>query len=119
MNCLFCEIVEGKVPSYKIYEDDLVYVFLDIHPTSAGDTLIIPKKHYVDIESLDEDVFNHIFHIGKKLALLYKEKLGIDGYSFCQNNGSCQEIKHFHLHLTPSYEKEKNLSLEEVYALLT
>ena len=52
MDCLFCKIINGEIPSYKIYEDDLVYAFLDVNPKENGHTLIVPKKHYTDYLSL-------------------------------------------------------------------
>lgn len=118
MDCLFCKIINGEVPSYKVYEDDIVYAFLDINPFGTGHTLIIPKKHYLNIEDIDNDTYFHIVEITKKLALEYKDKLHMDGYSICQNNGCAQEIKHFHMHLIPKYENEKKLSIEEVYNIL-
>ena len=60
MDCIFCKIIKGEIPSYKIFEDDLVLAFLDIHPDTNGHILIIPKKHYVDIMDLDAETRNHI-----------------------------------------------------------
>ena len=65
MNCLFCKIIEGDIPSYTIYEDDTVKVFLDIHPDSNGHILLIPKKHTLDLESIDENTLHHILSLAK------------------------------------------------------
>ena len=118
MDCLFCKIVDGSIPSKKIYEDDTVLAFLDINPDSMGHTLIIPKKHFKDITDIDETL-NHIFEIAKILKVKLEEKLGCDGVTFVQNNGNVQEIKHFHLHLKPYYKENKNLDIEKVYELLS
>lgn len=117
--CIFCKIINGDIPSYKLYEDDLVFVFLDINPDSNGHILIIPKTHYKDIDDLDISIFKHIGEIAKKLKKELEEKLNIDGLTLIQNNGDIQEVKHFHLHLKPYYNKQqKILSVEEIYKKL-
>lgn len=118
MDCLFCKIVEGEIPSYKIYEDELIYVFLDINPDTNGHTLIIPKKHYLDIDDIPMDLLNHIFNRAKKIKKELKEKLNIDGLTFIQNNGDIQDVKHFHLHLKPFYNKSNLKSVEEIYNII-
>lgn len=118
MNCIFCKIINGQIPSYKIYEDDMVYAFLDINPDSAGHTLIIPKKHFQDLSDIDDATLNHIMKISKILKNKLEEKLKCDGLTIIQNNGSIQEVKHFHIHLKPYYKDNNNLQIEEVYALL-
>ena len=118
-NCIFCKIINNDIPSYKIYEDDIVLAFLDVFPKSIGHTLIVPKKHITDLNDIDSKTLNHIFEKAKELQKKY-EKLGADGLSLMQNNGSAQEVKHFHLHLIPKYKKEqKNISIEEIHTRLT
>ena len=119
MDCLFCKIISGQIPSKKIYEDDIVLAFLDINPDSPGHTLIVPKKHYKDLNDIDKDTLNYIFEIAKKLNFELEEKLNNDGLTLIQNNGEVQEIKHFHLHLKPFYKNETNLSIEKVYEILS
>lgn len=118
MDCIFCKINKNEIPSYTIYEDEIVKVMLDIHPDTNGHCLIIPKKHIINIEDMDEETLNHIMKIYKKMYTHLKERLHFDGLSIVQNNGTVQDIKHFHLHLVPKYHKNKNLSIEEVYNLL-
>lgn len=113
--CIFCKIIKKEIPSKIIFEDDLVIAFLDINPQKIGHTLIIPKNHYHDIDDIDNDVYMHIFKIAKDLKKKLIEKLNCTGMSLIQNNGDCQEVKHYHLHLIPSYEKENKLSVDEVY----
>ena len=115
---VFCKIIKDEIPSYTIYEDDIVKAFLDVNPNHTGHTLIVPKKHYQDFFDIDEDTLIHILKVAKNLTILLKEKLNYDGISLCQNNGLGQEVKHFHLHLIPKYHDEKKLSLEEVYEKL-
>ena len=114
-NCLFCKIGNGNIPSKVIYEDDIVLVFLDINPNSNGHTLIIPKKHVKDIDDIDDDTYLHIFKIAKKIKSILIEKLNCEGIQIIQNNGICQDIKHYHLHLIPHYQKQDKLSLDEVF----
>jgi histidine triad (HIT) family protein len=116
MDCLFCSIINKDIPSFKLYEDDFVYVFLDINPRENGHTLIIPKKHYLDMTDMDNEMIIHIFEVAKKIKKLLEEKLNIDGLTLVQNNGLSQEVKHYHLHLIPNYKSENALiSVEEVY----
>lgn len=115
MDCLFCKIINGDIPSYKVYEDDTVFCFLDINPVNPGHILIIPKNHTMDLYSIDNDTLVHIFDVARKMRKLVEEKLNCDGVRLLQNNGSVQEIKHFHLHVIPYYNDKINLSVEEVY----
>jgi len=112
---IFCKIVNGEIPSYTIYEDDIIKAFLDINPTHNGHTLIIPKKHYENIYDIDEETLNYIMKKAKEIANLLKERLNYDGLTLCENNEYGQDVKHFHLHLIPKYKNEIKLSTEEVY----
>jgi len=106
MDCLFCKIVEGSVPSNTIYEDDLVKVFLDINPNTNGHMLIIPKKHIVTVEDMDEEIDARILEVKKKMYKLLKEKLNVEGLTITQNNDLGQEVKHYHVHLIPRYKDD-------------
>ena len=128
MECIFCKIINGDIPSYTVYEDDVVKAFLDINPTTNGNLLIVPKKHYENIIDIDLTTLNHINKVAKKLYSLLKEKLHIDGLTLIKNNGLGQEIKHYHLHLTPryvddnikhSFNKDLLIDIKDVYQKLT
>lgn len=119
MECIFCKIAKGEIPSYKIYEDEVIYAFLDINPYSPGHTLIIPKVHTLDFQSIDNDTLVKIIDSAKKLSILITEKMEAPGYTLIQNNGSVQEVKHFHLHIIPKYNKKFNISIEDVYKKIT
>ena len=126
MDCIFCKIVNNEIPSYTIYEDEIVKVFLDIKPSSDGHMLIIPKKHYDNILDIDIDTLNHIALIEKKMYKLLKDKLNVDGLTISQNNDYGQDVKHFHVHLTPRYNKDgvkiiypkDKKDLKEIYNIL-
>lgn len=111
MDCIFCKIINGDIPSMKVYEDDLILAFLDIKPDSDGHTLIIPKKHYKDIFDIPNDVLVHIYNVSKDIMKKIEEKLQCDGFSLLQNNGSIQEVKHYHLHIKPCYNNKKTVEV--------
>lgn len=115
-DCIFCKIIKGEIPSMTIYEDDIVKVFLDINPTTNGDTLIAPKKHIENMLDLDDETLSHIHKISKEIYNVLKEKLNIDGLTLVQNNFYGQEIKHYHVHLIPRYKNDdvKQLSNKEI-----
>ena len=124
MDCIFCKIINGEIPSYTVYEDNIVKVFLDISPNTNGHMLIIPKKHFTNIVDIDVDTMNHIVKIQKKMYNLVKEKLGAEGATFAQNNDLGQDVKHYHMHLIPryhndgwinSYDENNKNSVEEVF----
>lgn len=112
---IFCKIIKGEIPSYTIYEDDKVKVFLDVNPHANGHTLIVPKKHCQDFFDLDEETLSYIFKIAKDISLLLKEKLNYDGITLTENNGLGQDVKHFHLHLIPKYKEPNKEELETIY----
>ena len=111
MDCIFCKIAKGEIPCFKVYEDDIVLAFLDANPDSDGHTLIMPKKHYQDLDDIDLDTLNSINKASKKVKKLLEEKLGCEGMSLLQNNGYVQEVKHYHLHLKPYYKDQKTIEI--------
>ena len=114
-DCIFCKIIKEEIPSNIIYEDELVLAFLDIHPETVGHTLLIPKKHFQDMDDIDEETYLHIFKVAKMIKKQLIEKLHCDGITLMQNNGKPQEVKHFHLHLIPVYDDTELLPVDEVY----
>ncbi len=108
-DCLFCKIANGEIPSYTLYEDDLVKVFLDINPVSQGHCLIIPKKHYENMLDVDKEIVSHSLDVARKVYKILNDKLNMDGLTITQNNMYGQEVKHYHIHLIPRYEKDNLL----------
>ena len=119
MDCIFCKIINGEIPCYKIYEDDIIMSFLDINPVSVGHTLIIPKVHTLDFNSISKETLEHIMLKAKELSSLITERLNADGFALVQNNGIAQEVKHFHLHIIPKYKKDIKMKIEDVYEKIT
>ena len=104
-NCIFCKIIKGEIPSAKVYEDDLVYAFLDIAPFNFGHTLIIPKTHSHSLTTLPENYLAAMMAAAARLApaILHATKAG--GFNLLLNNGSVagQEVPHTHLHIIPRF----------------
>ena len=120
MDCLFCKIINGEIPSYTIYEDDYVKCSLDINPISNGHALIIPKKHFTDINDIENEYLFKIHESSKKIVDLINKNLKPDGFKLTQNNGILQEVKHYHLHIIPSYDKkQEKIEVKEIYEILT
>lgn len=119
MECIFCKIVKGEIPSYKLYEDNLIMAFLDINPYSPGHTLVIPKAHTLDLSTIPVDTLNHIMNKTRDVAEDITKKLNAPGYTLIQNNGFVEEVKHFHLHIIPKYRENIDISVEEVYKKIT
>ncbi|MDF1488004.1 HIT family protein [Tessaracoccus caeni] len=104
MDCLFCAIVDGTIPSRRVYEDDVAYAFLDISPWQRGHTLVVPKRHSVDV--LEDDlVLAEIAPAVARVGRLLKEKLGAAACNVLSSAGavSGQEIFHSHVHVVPRY----------------
>jgi histidine triad (HIT) family protein len=95
--CIFCKIVNGEIPSYKIYENDKVYAFLDIAKDADGHTLVIPKKHVVDIMDADSETLKDVME-GIKAVTDYYVSLGYDGVNVMNASGEAAEQSVFHLH---------------------
>ena len=117
MDCIFCKIINGEIPSYTIYEDEIVKAFLDVNPVSTGHTLIVPKKHFENIYDMDLETLKHIEMVSQKLGKTLQEKLNADGITRMQNNEYGQDVKHYHMHLVPRYQNDKikfELNLEEI-----
>jgi len=105
-DCIFCKISEGQIPSTTLYEDNDFRVIFDVGPASKGHALILPKKHFDDVFSMDEETASKIFVVAVKVAKAMKEVLNFDGMNIVQNNGiiAGQTVFHFHMHLIPRYE---------------
>lgn len=106
MDCIFCKIVEGDIPSHTVYEDDKVTAFLDILPISQGHTIIVPKQHVADMEDLpEEDLFAMVAAV-KKIGKAMINGLDVKGYSIFMDNKSAanQHVPHIHFHLVPRAE---------------
>ena len=108
MDCIFCKIIAGEIPSYKVYEDNKTLAFLDIAPVNDGHILVVPKKHYKNIEDISEEELCKIIKTVKKIGKALKKSLDILGYNVNINNNPIagQIIPHIHFHVIPRYKKD-------------
>ena len=108
-DCIFCKIVEGQIPCYKVFEDEEVLAFLDVTPATKGHTLIIPKAHFKNIFDIPKDLLGRISIVAQKLAQEFENKLKADGFNLVQSSKkhAQQEVNHFHMHLLPRYARDK------------
>lgn len=104
-DCLFCRIVAGEIPCTKVYEDDTVLAFLDIHPVNIGHTLVIPKAHHVNLYDAEDETLAHMMPVIKKLSIAVKTALNADGINLEMNNDAPagQLVFHTHLHIIPRF----------------
>lgn len=104
--CVFCKIVAGEIPSHKVYEDDDTLAFLDIAPVSCGHILVIPKKHFQNMEDIPEDELSKLIKAVKKVGRAIKDGLAVAGYNANVNNDPAagQVIPHIHFHIIPRTE---------------
>lgn len=107
-NCIFCKIIAGEIPSYKVYEDENFFGFLTIKPHTQGHTLLIPKSHFEEILVTDDETSQELFKVGKNLAKKMKQIFNPDKIAFVLAG---QGVPHLHLHLIPM-NKEMDLSPE-------
>lgn len=103
--CIFCTIVKGELPAYKLYEDDDIVSFLDIFPIHPGHALVIPKKHSVDMFDTDEELIGKMMMVAKKMAPSVMKGTKADGINIGMNNREAagQEVFHAHIHIIPRY----------------
>lgn len=121
MDCIFCKIIKGEIPSKVLYEDELVKVIMDVNPTVDGHALIIPKKHYTDYLELDQDIITHIWDAAKKMGPSIMDKLKAKSLTLLVNFGDDQQVKHFHMHLLPNFgtmESKATKTSEEIFSIL-
>jgi len=111
-DCIFCKIVNGEIPSAKVYEDEHVYAFLDISQVSKGHTLIIPKTHTVNLYDTPPEVAKNLFARVPEIANAIKKAYNPIGMNLLNNNEAPagQSVFHLHLHLLPKYEVSEGFS---------
>ncbi len=112
MDCLFCSIINGDIPSKKLYEDDVCYCFADINPQAPTHCLVVPKTHIASADCINEensDIVAHIFSTIPKIA----KSLGLTGgYRVITNVGEdgCQSVKHLHFHIVGGKKLSENMA---------
>lgn len=110
--CIFCDIIDGKIPSKKIYEDDNILAILDISQTTYGHTLVMPKKHYDTSLDMPSNEFSCLFEKTQEIAKNIIDRLDARGCNILNNTNEVagQTVMHAHVHIIPRYSKDDTLS---------
>ena len=105
MDCVFCKIRDGQIPSARVYEDDRTIAFMDINPLNDGHTLVIPRAHAATLFEADEADLRAAIATAKRVAVAIQDGLHPDGLNLLQANGAAafQSVPHFHFHLVPRF----------------
>ena len=131
MDCIFCKIINGEIPSYKIYEDEYTYAFLDIAKDIEGHTLVIPKKHALNVLDCETEILTKLLETVQRISKHYVEDLGYDGVNILNASGAAaeQSVFHLHFHILPRKKEDglhtfpvlpgTILSLEEMHNKFT
>lgn len=108
MDCIFCKIAQGEIPSATLYEDEDFRVILDVNPASKGHALILPKAHASNLYELSDEAASKALVLAKKMASKMADALDCEGLNLVQNNGELagQTVFHFHMHLIPRYKDD-------------
>lgn len=102
-DCLFCKIISGEIPSFRVYEDDAVLAFLDIKPVNPGHVIVVPKKHSEGFHDADEETLKRLIVATQKVANGVANAMETPGFNIEENNGTIagQVIQHLHFHIVP------------------
>ena len=111
--CLFCQIVAQESPAYLLQENEQAVAFLDLYPNTHGHALIIPKKHYPDWSSCDDESLKAVAVLTKKVSLMIQKAFHPVGINYLSNQGALarQVIFHYHVHIIPKYRQDEGLIL--------
>ena len=106
--CIFCNIIEGSIPSKKVYEDENILAILDISQATEGHTLVLPKKHYDNILDIDKDTLSSLIEVVRSLSIKIVNNTGALGCNILNNCGevSGQTVNHIHFHIIPRYKTD-------------
>ena len=115
IDCIFCGIVEGRLPASFVHEDEIVVAFMDIQPVNIGHVLVIPRAHSVGLSDLDEETGAHMFRVAMRVqGAIRRSGVRCEGINLFLADGEAafQEVFHVHLHVFPRY-KGDGFRLEE------
>lgn len=111
---VFCRIVDGEIPCYKLYEDDEVLAFLDISQVTKGHALVISKKHFENFLSTPQEVMHKVMDVAQRIGQVDIKLLGAKGVNILSNcyPAAGQSVMHFHVHVIPRYEEGEGFKIE-------
>lgn len=103
MDCIFCKIIAGEIPCFKLFESDDTLAFMDINPANEGHALVVPKEHYADVHSVSAAAISSTVITAKMIAAAIEKTLSPEGINLLQCNGpaAAQSVLHFHMHVLP------------------
>lgn len=116
MQCLFCKIISGEVPSEKIYEDEHAFAFLDIHPAALGHAMVVPKVHAEALEDLPSHEIGPLFEAVKKVSCMIQRAVQCAGMNVGANirRAAGQEVDHLHIHIIPRWPDDGGSSIQSI-----
>jgi len=108
-DCIFCKIIAGEIPSFKVFEDPDTLAFMDINPANEGHVLVIPKEHAADLYAVSEQALACTVRSAKRVAAAVQQSLGPAGLNLVQCNGpaAAQTVMHFHMHVLPRRTRDE------------
>lgn len=108
MDCVFCKIVAGQIPAFKVFGDDGTLAFMDINPVSEGHVLVVPTLHFENLFDADDGALGRVMATARVVARAMRDTLAVDSLNLIQANGrwAVQSVPHFHLHLIPRREND-------------
>ncbi|MCD8209316.1 MAG: HIT family protein [Coprobacillus sp.] len=111
---IFCKIIRGEVPCYKVYEDEQVLAFLDVSQTTRGHTLVVSKTHYDNFLATPQEVMHKVMDVAQRIGQVQIKMLGAEGVNIISNvyEAAGQSVMHFHVHVIPRYTNDTGLVIE-------
>ena len=108
-DCIFCKIIAGDIPSFKLYEDDATFAFMDINPANEGHALVIPKQHAADLYAVSAEAITATVVTAQKIAAAIERTVKPQGLNLLQCNGpaAAQSVLHFHVHVLPRFDNDE------------
>ena len=110
---IFCKIIAGEIPCYKLYEDDDVLAFLDISQVTKGHALVISKKHYNNFLSTPQEIMHKVMDVAQRIGQVDIKLLGAKGVNILSNcyPAAGQSVMHFHVHVIPRYDEREGIEI--------
>jgi histidine triad (HIT) family protein len=107
-NDVFCKIIRGEIPSYKVYEDNDVLAILDISQVTKGHVLVLPKEHYDNFLATPQEIMHKVMDVAQRIGQIQIKMLGAKGVNILSNvyEAAGQSVMHFHVHVIPRYEED-------------
>ncbi len=108
-DCIFCKIIAGEIPCFKLYEDEATLAFMDINPANEGHALVIPKEHAADVHAVSAEAIAATVITAKKIAAAVERTVKPQGLNLLQCNGpaAAQSVLHFHMHVLPRFDNDE------------